>query len=202
MLAERPDLTVIVPTIGRPSLMATLNSIACQEGSKRVEVIVVPDTHGREVDPIPERALDGPLHAYKWLPHDAGMNCWGHPQRNYAMQFARGRFICSLDDDDTWAPMALDHIITRVTDRTDGVHIFRMRYIPTGDELWRWPYMRLGNIGTPMMVVANDRRLGEWGSIYEGDYSFLVSTVANYGSEDSILWHDPVIALIQPRVGP
>jgi hypothetical protein len=100
-------------------------------------------------------------------------------------------------------PTALDDILTRVTLNHNRVHIFKMRYPSTGDELWRWPYMRLGNVGTPMIVVPNDRgKLGEWGSVYEGDYTFLVSTVANYGDEACLMWHDPVIAHIQPRVHP
>jgi glycosyltransferase involved in cell wall biosynthesis len=149
------------------------------------------------VQKIPEEALGGQLWRYHWTAYDPGFSAWGHPQRNFGYTQAEGRFILTLDDDDTWGPNALDDIIGSVEDYLYNVHVFKMRYTD-GHVLWSEPRMRLGNVGSPMIVVPNDRgKVGRWGSAYEGDYHFLVSTVANYGSEDCILWHDKVIAHIR-----
>jgi glycosyltransferase involved in cell wall biosynthesis len=194
----RPLLTVIVPTIGRNSLEHTLNSITSQPGAEEVEVIVVADTHGRQVTPVKYHDLKGELFDYSWAAHDAGFNCWGHPQRNYAMPLAAGRYIVSLDDDDTWDPGALEAIRRAVSaDVEPRFHIFKMKYA-TGDLLWRWPTLMFGNIGTPMMVFPNDmEKLGSWGRAYEGDFFFLQTTLANMG-ESSVAWHDSVLAHIRP----
>lgn len=194
----RPFLSVMVPTIGRYTLEDTLRSIASQPKSEEVEVIVVADTHGRRVDPIEYVDLGGDLFGLHWYNYDAGFNCYGHPQRNFAMPRATGEYIVSLDDDDTWDPHALEAIRDAAESDVDPrLHIFKMRY-KAGDELWRWPTVMFGNIGTPMMVFPNNRdQYGQWGRAYEGDFLFLQTTVANMGIA-AVAWHDTVIAHIRP----
>lgn len=200
LIKRSPPLTVIVPTIGRPSLIHTLNSIARQPRSEHIEVIVVGDTHGRTVEQIKYQDLDGELCDYRWMWYDAGFNCWGHPQRNFAMPHASGVYVTSLDDDDTWDPDAFAAIEEAIMkDTAPTFHIFKMRY-NSGDLLWRWPTIKFGNIGTPMMVFPNrTKTIGSWGRAYEGDFMFLQTSVAGMG-EESVAWHDAVIAHINPAV--
>jgi hypothetical protein len=158
--------------------------------------VVVADTHGRIVDRVLREEVGGQLHGYWWWEYNAGFNCWGHPQRNFAMPRCSGQYITNLDDDDVWAADASTNILAALAeDVKPALHIFRMIY-PDGRGLWADPEPRFGNVGTPMMVFPNDPDLyGSWGRAYEGDFLFLQMTLANMGLE-SIKWHPEVIALI------
>lgn len=148
--------------------------------------------------PIQYIDIGGTLFDYQWLKYDAGFSCWGHPQRNFTMPRATGRYIVSLDDDDMWAGDALANIQEAIrSDVEPRLHIFRMQY-NDGRVLWQRPVVMFGNVGTPMMVFPNNPNVyGAWGRAYEGDYFFLETTVANLGI-DHVAWHEQVIALIEP----
>jgi glycosyltransferase involved in cell wall biosynthesis len=91
-------LSVLVPSVGRPSLTATLESIAPQ---------LAP---GDEL--LVDRNDDG---------------AWGAAARNRLAAKAGGDFLLFMDDDDAYTPGALD-TVRRVVGDTVALHIFRMRY--------------------------------------------------------------------------
>lgn len=195
----KPTLSVIVATMARPSLDVALQSIAAQPDAAEVEAVIVVDSRAskqREVYLPRDADRLGGLEVYE---HDAGFSCWGHPQRNYGMQVARGTFLAFLDDDDVWTPDALRTILAHSTASISSLHVFRMQYA-NGDALWREPRIAVGNVGTPMMVIRNDPELyGQWGRRYEGDLDFCRSTSANLPAGPSdVVWHPEVIALIRP----
>lgn len=197
-----PLLTVIVPTIGRPSLVATLESLAQQRLAQYLEVLVVADTHNRAVDQPSVESMPGCFASLQWLEHDAGHSAWGHPQRNWAMERAQGLWVATLDDDDVWVPGAMDSIFGCLGNSDKTFHIFKMMHAQSGVVIWNRRYPSQGNVGTPMMVWKNDSPVGEWGSLYEGDFSFVSSTVHKLpNGMDDLYWQDKVIASIRP-VGP
>jgi glycosyltransferase involved in cell wall biosynthesis len=198
----RPFLTVIVPTIVRPSLQQTLESIAAQRRIGEVEVVIVQDIHRREPKEVDWQVLNGRAWSVRVGHHDAGFSAWGHPQRNWAMPTALGEWIATLDDDDVWTPDALDLIIEGVTDSPKTFNIFQMQHYGTGVTIWQRMYPSQGNIGTPMMVWKNGSPVGQWGDRYEGDYDFCKSTIHTLpDGMDGIYFIGAVIATIRPPVG-
>lgn len=121
---------------------------------------------------------------------------WGHAARDEAMKRAAGSHLWFMDDDDAAAEGALAAIREAVAQKPDAVHIFRMRgprRVYNSE-----PEVRVGHVGTPMIVVPNEPgKLGRWdGHGYEGDGHFAVETVALRGNEP--VFHDTIVALIRP----
>lgn len=170
-------ITFIVPTVGRPSLAATLRSIECRNGD---EIIVVgngwrtKDSRVRYVDCAPG-------------------GDWGHTERNVATPHARGRYIAHIDDDDIYAPGARDLMGDAIKKAEGRPVLFRMRF-PNGITLWREPTIRCGNVGTPMFLIPNvPEKLGSWQSFVGGDCAFLETSG---WAPSEYVWRPEVIALL------
>lgn len=143
--------SVIIPTIGRETLLDTLSSVALQLENGD-EVIV-----GRNLDP----------------PH-------GHAKvRNSAMKRAAGTHLLFMDDDDVYTENALYTIRKAVAQQPTRIHIFKMQYMD-GHTLWAHPEVEYANIGTPMLCIPNDERKGSWSEAYGSDYDFLQTTLMNH----------------------
>lgn len=198
-----PTISVIIPTIGRPQLLRALASVAAQPGADDLDVIVAADTHHRVVDLAGLGVLHPSLDRLRTIAVDAGYSAWGHPQRNVAMQEARGAWLAFLDDDDGWTPGAVATIRRAIAANDRRVHIFRMSY-RDGSTLWADRAIRPGNVGTPMVVVKNDPGLpGRWGDRYEGDYDFIRETVDNLdGGDADVDWVPETICRVRPWGSP
>ncbi len=120
---------------------------------------------------------------------------WGHKTRDEAMHRANGTHLWFMDDDDIAADFALSEIRLTVAEDPDRVHVFKMKH---GNlVLWKDPVVRIGNVGTPMMVIPNRQgKLGRWGTAYEADGQFLLETM--YLRGDQPVFHDQIVALIRP----
>lgn len=169
-------ITFVVPSLGRPGLRQTLDSIETWPGD---EILVV----GSMGDVVDDRVRFLPL---------APQGDWGHSERNYAQPYATGRYLANLDDDDVFAPGHRAVMAEAMT--TNRPVIFRMQY-PNEMTLWHRPYLLIsGNVGTPMMFFPNDpEKLGRWGSEYTGDFAFLSSC---RWTPDAFIWRPEIIALI------
>ena len=152
-------ISIIVPTIGRPSLAVALASLT-SELLPGDEVLVIGNVDEREEGPV------------RYIRRAPGGD-WGHSERNFAMKLCCGRYIAHLDDDDTFAP-GWRALVQDAIDTSEGRPIiFRMRY-PSGQTLWIQPQLCLGNVGTPMMLTPNEpEKFGVWGSFHGGDFHFL-----------------------------
>jgi glycosyltransferase involved in cell wall biosynthesis len=114
--------SIIVPTCGRPTLAATLASIASQIASGD-EVIVICDTGSK----------------------------WGNSSRDKAMEMSTGTHLLFMDDDDVYAEGALDLARKAVADWPEHVHVFRM-HSPGDNNPWCKQEIAPGQVGTPMVV--------------------------------------------------
>lgn len=165
---DRPRLSIIIASSGRPTLGFALESARSQ-------------------------ALDGDE-----ILVSVNNDCpWGHAARNQLMKAARGNYLLFMDDDDVYTPDALRLIRSRVSRDTEPytMHIFKMRYA-NGGELWGDPGVRCGNVSTqmiavPSIVAAMDCR---WGDRYEGDFDFISACAQRV----DVRWEREVIALIRP----
>jgi hypothetical protein len=121
---------------------------------------------------------------------------WGHRARDLAMPRASGTHLMFCDDDDIYAPDALQTVRGKVCGNPHRVHLFAMKL---GETVYEPDEpVTIGRVGTPMIVVPNvPEKLGSWGTTtYEGDWEFLSSTLAKRG--DRPICHPEVIAMIRP----
>ena len=191
--------SIIVPSIGRPTLCRTIQSVIDGGFSKEDdELIVISDGPNPEVrrmvqsfkDSIGISDMEGPK-----------TSCWGNTQRMIAMKTAKGTHIAFIDDDDGYFPGALTRVREAVSKNPDRPHIFKMQGQPprySGGSLWRSRDLIPGNVGTPMIVTPNvPEKLGVWGENGLGDYEFINSTSLFYGKDHSgVVWVDDVIVHI------
>ncbi len=114
---------------------------------------------------------------------------WGNDQRNKAMERAIGDYLAFIDDDDTYVPEHRWLMDEAILDQPDALHLFKMRY-PNGSELWETKEKIPGNIGSPMILVPNNKdKLFYWKDGRNmADFIF----VDHWPGE--IAWHKDVIA--------
>jgi len=182
-----PTLSIIVPTVGRASLVPTLQSIADQPLLPGDEVLVIGG--GGDVRGVVE------AFGYRHLAHAPGGH-WGCEERTHGLAHARGSHLAFLDDDDCWVPGARTRIADALATTPDRPALFRMTY-PDGRILWDDPALRCGNVSTQMLVLPNEpAKFGTWTIRREGDYDFLVSM---QWPAASIVWRPDVIAWVIPH---
>ncbi|MDX6507689.1 MAG: hypothetical protein QOG06_2333 [Gaiellaceae bacterium] len=160
--------SVIVPTCGRRSLSATLDSVA--EQLEPGDELLVRCTRDED---------------------------FGNAARRSLIERARGTHLVFVDDDDQLARGALA-TMRRVAEENPGrVAIFRMRYLD-GRLVWREPVLRERNVSSQMLLVPNvPGRLGRWENPdypRMADWSFIAETVELQGEP---LFHEEVVAHIR-----
>jgi Glycosyl transferase family 2 len=186
-----PRFSVIVATVGRPSLLRALQSLADQPLAAGDEVLVVGQAIPRIVD---EAARCG----FRVLACPPGGN-WGSNERRLGIAAATGTHLVFLDDDDVFLPGAFAAMRAACEAHPGRPVMFRM-IAPWGETIWREPVVREGNHGTPQFVAPNDpARLGRWGTRYAGDFDFCVSTLAHY-PPDALVWDPTVTYACRPTV--
>ncbi|EID15460.1 glycosyltransferase family 2 protein [Mycolicibacterium phlei] len=94
-----PNVSVVIPTTGRPCLAEAIASAKAQCGAGEIEVIVVVDRPQESLSDASGKILEG---ASKVL-YTGGSGRAGHA-RNMGIAAARGEWVALLDDDDTWEP--------------------------------------------------------------------------------------------------
>lgn len=98
----KPEVSVVIPTVGRPELAEAIDSIRKQVGVGQVEIVVAVDKPQGEVSADTNLLLDA-ADTVLWT---GGGERAGRA-RNLGIDAAKGDWIALLDDDDTWAPSKL-----------------------------------------------------------------------------------------------
>jgi len=193
-------LSIIIPTISRPTLRRTLLSIRT---TSNTEVLVIGD--GKQ--PLAKaicKELKGEVPYNLYYFRGPSTDNWGNEQRNLGMDKAQGDYLMFIDDDDIYTPDAFKSINRAVSDNPGKPIIFRMldwhgnRYI-----LWRKRKVSLGNIGTPMVCLPhNVNRLSKWpegSKDYGSDFHFIHSTLIKWPKK-AIVWVEDCIVICRPEV--
>jgi glycosyltransferase involved in cell wall biosynthesis len=197
-----PKLSVIIPTIGRPALENTLRSIYHQMmyeiyDSRDVEVLVIGDTHGSVwKDTLVFAESISRRYNAKYIGHDGGVNCYGHPQRNYGQRIAKGKWLAYLQDDDIYTPGSFKHILESINTPPFCPRLFRTQTWQAG-VVWKRHKIEWGEIDADCIVTPNIQdRLWNWEYEYSGDFIFIHETCKLWGD---VVWDDYVIAQGRPK---
>ncbi len=186
-----PTLSVIVPTVGRPSLMRLLEQVQPDLGAND-EVLVIGDGPQEKAEWIVSTFVDTRL---RYLPGPE-THCFGNAQRQFGMSQATGSHLCFFDDDDHVLTGGLRILHTLATKRPNTFTLTRM-LDKHGRVVWHDPAVRETNVSTQMILCPNvPHRLGQWGARYEGDYDFISSTLAV--GQWPIHWSTTLIADCRP----
>jgi hypothetical protein len=204
----KPWLSIVIPTTGqrRDGLLRTLNSIQQQPAALRsgVEVVVVVDTHGygeaSVLSFLEESTLTfGPEDLnYTWLELDAGIHCYGQPQRTYGAQHARGEWMAFSQDDNCLVADALHSVWLEVCRSPRKRPLFFKVLTPWREEVWREELLYQGNIDADCLVFP--RALAQevtWGLRYEGDFDAAVDAMQR--AQGDVGWCGEQIAIARPE---
>jgi hypothetical protein len=195
-----PWLSVVIPTIGRQTLLDTLESLSAQSESAGVEVLVVADTHGAVnaqlgyVRPAVEAA------GYRWLEHDGGLQCVGQPQRTFGAKLASAPWVWFSQDDNIAAEDSLAAIECAIDAQSHPRPLFFRFRSYWNDVIWHDKHLAPGNIDADCLVFPRHiAQRVEWGLRYEGDYDAAVRAF-NYSGGD-VAWVDEIVSIARPQQG-
>lgn len=198
VLRKRAKLSIIIPTCGRESLLATLESAAATGARRTDDLIVVgdgPQPRSRTICEAFRKIL--PIRYFEFGPTRMS----GASQRTFAMGHAVGSHLLFIDDDDTYTPGAIDVIRGAAEDHPERVLVFKEESRTPRHQwgvVWKEKRIELGNVGTQGVVVPNiPGRLGTWPQNNCSDYYFARSTVdLTPGKDDAVVWVDHIVALL------
>ena len=191
-----PTLSVIIPTIGRPTLKRTLDSIRGQEIVDGDEVLVVQDGPSDLATWAMVKASGLPA---RYLATGKRAADFGGTPRNHGMTEARGDYLAFMDDDDVYRPGAFDAIRAAATRHPGRPLMFRMERPGWDSTLWASQIVRYANVSTPMFVVPNrSNQLGSWGCYRAADFGFIASTLELW-PPGSLIWEPFILATVRQQ---
>lgn len=195
MTAADVRFTVVMPTCGRYSLKVAALSAMTQFVAGD-SLFIISDG---PIDGVADTAaklgvgfIEGPKTGH-----------WGNEQRNLlldrvALGTVPGTHLLFLDDDDRLVPRVLSKVRARVAQEPDRLFLFRF-LAPYRLAIWRNHQVVLGNCGTGNIVAPIGPNLGRYGDRYEGDYDFIVDTLARM--KTSPIFSPLYLQCAQPQQG-
>jgi hypothetical protein len=199
MKARAVRLSVIIPTVGRASLAATLESIIGAGIAKHDEVLLVADGGAAEVHHIAEISGLADWCKVRVLDLVPAGGDFGQPGRAFGMASARGTHLVFGQDDNVFMAGALADV--RKAAEAEPAHLHFWRVSPRcGSVVWSGQdadgLPMLGHIDADCGVVPrSSAKLGTWGAGYNGDFDFWYETATHY--RDRIRWHEEMISCHQ-----
>lgn len=173
-----------------------MDSIAPQLG-RYDEVLVVGDVRDGPLPTVEELVTSYGFN-YRYVAHDAGHHCWGHCQVNWAAQFANGDYLHVNDDDDVWAPDAVDTMRLVITEYYGKPLLFRFKSYHHGLIFWHTRGVLVRNQVGGHCLVAPANRAGAFTCEYSGDFDWVMSTIMNCGGVQTAVWIDKIVCVARP----
>jgi len=178
------SISIIIPTLGRPTLERSVSSALAAMGPVD-ELVVVGDGPQPDARRIMAEVLSPRVRYMETIPSRA----WGCLQYDVGSAFALGDFLLFSTDDDLIYPTACEDIRTAVEGKADRVHIFRIHWLGT---------RTLGfcdsvcNVSAQQIVVPNGR-LASWSkhsASRTNDHEYLQDAIALWGRKE---YHSAII---------
>jgi glycosyltransferase involved in cell wall biosynthesis len=162
MTQQHIDITVVIPTNGRPQLLKRAILSALAQTHRNIEVIVVVDGEDASTVEAVNQILDLRLSVIAMVPAVGGAEA-----RNAGARAARGRYIALLDDDDEWLPEKLAKQLALAEACSSDPFVVVTQYLyrlgGRADEVWPG---HLPAIGEPLSEFLFSSRGGFQTSTY------------------------------------
>lgn len=188
------SLSVITPTIARPSLRRTMHSITSQLGPDDEMIVVADGTYAE----VRRACQETPGCRYLSSPRT---NQWGNLQRDLGIAQATGTHIAFCDDDDIFQPWAFSTIKSVIEMHPDAMLLFKVQMdgyrAVKHPFLWAEKVIRDGNIPSCGIVVPRRPDLPSWSmspNAYAADLYFA-RVCAEFCE---VIWREEVIARTRP----
>lgn len=194
------SLTIAIPTIGRPSLRYTLDSIARQDLQSGDRVIVALDTY--QEPPRPDVAALVASYGFELLPVDGGVHFMGNPQLNAAIASCSTDYFCALGDDDVYVDGAIAMLREKLKPhRALLFQFYAPPYLVAGDPrrfvLWADRNLRVANISGCCIVVPREALVPVSDQQRcEVDFDWIEAIVAKTGRRP--VWLGEVLIIARP----
>ena len=124
-----PLVTVVVPTAGRPQLVARAVRSALAQSLRAIEVVVVVDGPDAATSAVLARIDDPRLRTIE-LPERLGVG----GARNAGVDAARAAWVALLDDDDEWLPQKLALQLATARASAAALPVVSCRFVARGEH--------------------------------------------------------------------
>ncbi len=178
----------VIATAGRKSLKKAVQSILPQLNENDYLTIIFDGC------PVDEKVYAGARCKVDVYYEPKALGHWGHGARNKYQNTLPGDYIFNGDDDDMWAPSAMEKIRKHCTEKKMYVFQFMFNQSRFPRPPWR---TGVGRVGTPNGVYANIGDFPEWVPIYGGDGMFYEKLAEKLEVE----WIEEVIYIVRPKKG-
>ncbi len=199
-------ITIAVPTIGRPTLVDTLESIARQELRPCDQVLIVYDSFAPDVENLQATRALVEGYGFTFVEHNGWVHFFGNPQLNHAMTLAAGDFFTALGDDDVYVDGAISRMRKALV---PGRALLYQFYSPPcmvlnrpdlRVRLWSDRRLREANISgcciaaprADLVPVSEEMRI-------EVDFEWIVNIVAKTGQKPK--WLRDCLIIARPPQG-
>jgi glycosyltransferase involved in cell wall biosynthesis len=166
----KPTLSIIIPTIARPSLERTLQSIP---DLPELEIVLIGDGVGSHA-----LAAHHARAATLMITREPRSFDCGYNPRNLGLVAAAGEWVTFIDDDDYYTADGVQRILDfcdrRVHERPRPA-VFKMQRPGFNDHLWHSPNLEPGNQGLQQFVCPNTVALPRFLKHYSADFNFMQS---------------------------
>jgi glycosyltransferase involved in cell wall biosynthesis len=199
-------LTIAVPTIGRPTLMDTLNSIQRQDLRSGDQVLVVYDSFAPDAGNLQATRALVEAYGFTFAEHNGYVHFYGNPQLNRAIELCTGDYFTALGDDDVY----VDGAITRLRKALKPGRASLFQFLAPPDmvpkqpglrlRLWQDKALRVANLSgcciaaprASLVPVSRELRT-------EVDFDWIVDIVAKTGQKPH--WLQDCLIIARPPQG-
>lgn len=191
-----PHISIIVPTVGRPTLRRTI-TMAIRAMGMRDELIVVGDGPLPAARAIMAETGDPRIFYMETVP----THKWGCAQYDFGSSRARGDFLMFSTDDDAILEDAVETVRAEVEDKP-WPHVFAMYHMPQGRVLKN--SVKRCEVGAHQIVVPNDpTKLAKWADDLSetNDHAYLMTTLRNWGRELPEFHNQTIAVMLQHAMG-